>query len=171
MNFFVQGGPGDGNIMTLLSNGRTKVRVLEITGGSDLAEQFAIIQNTNPEPGTVVVIDENHPGHLKVSDLPYDRKVAGIVSGAGGVDVGLLMKQSGTVADGTIPVSVTGRVFCHADTTGGAIVPGDLLTTSTIPGYAMKVSDYSRAQGAIVGKAMSPLKDGKGLVLVLVALQ
>jgi hypothetical protein len=35
----------------------------------------------------------------------------------------------------------------------------------------MKVTDFARAQGAIVGKAMSSLFEGRGLVLVLVNLQ
>ena len=35
----------------------------------------------------------------------------------------------------------------------------------------MKVSDATRSQGAILGKAMSALKEGKGMVLVLVTLQ
>ena len=47
----------------------------------------------------------------------------------------------------------------------GPIEPGDLLTTSNVPGHAMKVSDYERAQGAILGKAMSSLESGRGPVL------
>jgi len=42
------------------------------------------------------------------------------------------------------------------------------------PGIALKQEgalDHARAQGAILGKAMSALGDGKGLVLVLVTLQ
>jgi hypothetical protein len=35
----------------------------------------------------------------------------------------------------------------------------------------MKVIDHAKATGAIIGKAMSPLADGKGMVLVLVSLQ
>jgi hypothetical protein len=35
----------------------------------------------------------------------------------------------------------------------------------------MTVTDYAQAQGAIIGKAMSALDEGQGLVLVLVALQ
>ena len=58
-----------------------------------------------------------------------------------------------------------------ANTNAGAIKPGDLLTTSDIPGEAMKAADSARAQGAILGKAMTGLKTGKGLVLVLVTLQ
>jgi len=51
------------------------------------------------------------------------------------------------------------------------IKPGDLLTTSDTPGHAMKVTEHPRAQGAILGKAMSSLESGTGLVLVLVTLQ
>ena len=58
-----------------------------------------------------------------------------------------------------------------ADTSNGAIIPGDLLTTSSIPGHAMKVTDYNRAKGSIIGKAMTGLKNGEGTILVLISLQ
>jgi hypothetical protein len=106
-----------------------------------------------------------------ISDRAYNRRVAGIISGAGDVSPGMLMGQTGTVADGAYPVALTGRVYCLAETSGGTIEPGDLLTTSDVPGYAMKVTDYDRAQGAILGKAMTRLDEGKGQVLVLVSLQ
>jgi len=35
----------------------------------------------------------------------------------------------------------------------------------------MKVLNYEMAQGAILGKAMSVLENGRGLVLILVTLQ
>jgi hypothetical protein len=35
----------------------------------------------------------------------------------------------------------------------------------------MRASDHARSQGAIIGKAMTPLPAGQGLVLVLVSLQ
>jgi hypothetical protein len=66
---------------------------------------------------------------------------------------------------------LTGRVYCWANASYGPIEPGDLLTTSDTPGHAMKVTDHAKAQGAIIGKAMTELKQGKGLVLVLVTLQ
>jgi len=98
--------------------------------------------------------------------------VAGIVSGANGVQPGLMLQQNGTAAIGHHPVALTGRVWCHADAdAGGAIVPGDLLTSATAPGHAMKAADRSRTFGAILGKAMTPLPKGKGMVLVLVSLQ
>jgi hypothetical protein len=68
-------------------------------------------------------------------------------------------------------VALTGRVYVLADAAHGTIEPGDLLTTSDTPGHAMKVSDHAKAQGAILGKAMSELTHGKGMVLVLVTLQ
>jgi hypothetical protein len=145
--------------------------VLRITGGSDIAEPFDIAGSGTIEPGTVVSIDPSRTGGLRVTDQAYDRLVAGIVSGAGGVSPGMVMGQTGTVADGAHPVAMSGRVYCLADATIGAIQPGDLLTTSETPGHAMKVSDYDRAQGATIGKAMSALPEGRGLVLVLVGLQ
>jgi hypothetical protein len=88
------------------------------------------------------------------------------------VKPGVLMSQSGTIADGRHPVALTGRVWVCCDATAAAIQPGDLLTTSTKAGHAMKVIDHALAAGAIIGKAMTPLAQGKqGLVLVLVNLQ
>ncbi|NIP24243.1 MAG: hypothetical protein GWN67_02630 [Phycisphaerae bacterium] len=152
--------------------GRTRTKVLEITGGGDLAEPFNVSGQQSGKPGMVVCIDPENPGNLVVSKKTYDRTVAGIISGAGGVKPGMLMGQVGTRADGEHPVAMTGRVYCRADASNGAIRPGDLLTTSQTPGHAMKVTDYDRANGAILGKAMTGLEAGqKGLVLVLVALQ
>ena len=68
-------------------------------------------------------------------------------------------------------MALTGGVYCWADAYNGSIQPGDLLTTSDSPGHAMKVTDYAKAQGAIIGKAMTSLEEGRGLVLVLVTLQ
>lgn len=151
--------------------GTTRTNVLEITGGSDLAEPFDIQAEVALLPGMLVAIDPDRPGQLKVASQAYDRTVAGVVSGAGGVNPGMLMGQKGSVADGSHPVALTGRVFALADASAGPIQPGDLLTTSSLPGHAMKVSDHSKAQGAVIGKAMTPLAEGQGLVLVLVSLQ
>lgn len=156
----------------LSGDGRITTQELQITGGSDLSEQFDI----NPGaaellPGTIVCIDPAHPGELRPSSRAYDTTVAGVVSGAGGVKPGMLMGQAGTKADGQHPVALTGRVYALADASHGAIKPGDLLTTSDTAGHAMKVGEPAKAQGAILGKAMTALESGKGLVLVLVSLQ
>jgi hypothetical protein len=46
-----------------------------------------------------------------------------------------------------------------------------MLTTSSVPGHAIKATDRERSHGTILGKAMEPLKEGRGLVLTLVNLQ
>jgi hypothetical protein len=145
------------------------VRTLTITGGADLAEPFQVSGKEILE-GSVMVIDESAPGHLKMSTRAYDTQVAGVVSGANGVQPGIQMSQRGAI-EGTQNVALTGRVYVRADASQGAINPGDLLTTSSTPGHAMKVTDHARAQGAILGKAMSALKEGRDMVLVLVTLQ
>ena len=69
-------------------------------------------------------------------------------------------------------VALAGRVYCKVDASFGEVRPGALLTTSATPGYAMVVKDFSKAQGAILGKAMEKLTQGtKGQILVLVTLQ
>jgi hypothetical protein len=152
-------------------SGTVRGQVIEITGGSDLSEKFDI-QGEALEPGMIVCIDPKNPGQLALAAAAHDKKVAGIVSGAGGVKPGMLMGQHGSVADGKHPVALTGRVYCWVDAdANGAIEPGDMLTTSATPGHGMKVTDHTRAVGAIVGKAMTSLEKGKGLVLVLVNLQ
>ena len=152
------------------TTGEVACPILRITGGSDLAEPFDVVEPDAIEPGMVVVIDPEHPGKLKASDRAYDRCVAGIVSGAGGIKPGIAMVQE-DVFEGHHQVALTGRVYGLCDASYGSIEPGDLLTTSSTSGYAMKVSDHERAQGAILGKAMSSLEEGQGLVLVLVTLQ
>jgi hypothetical protein len=83
----------------------------------------------------------------------------------------MLMGQHGSLADGQYPVALTGRVYCLVDADAGPVQPGDLLTTSETPGHAMKAADSIRASGAVLGKAMTSLTSGRGLVLVLVSLQ
>jgi hypothetical protein len=147
------------------------VATLSIRGGADLAEPFNISAGNGEVPeGSVMVIDEQNPGKLKLSDSPYDSHVAGVVSGANGVNPGIQMHQQGLIEGGK-NVALTGRVYVRADDSNGAIRPGDMLTTSNLPGRAMKITDHERAFGAILGKAMTALDKGQGMVLVLVTLQ
>ena len=150
-------------------NGTAFVGALTITGGADLAEPFKI-SSKNKQRGSVLVIDEEQPGHLTESTHPYDKRVAGVISGANGVRPGIKLQQDG-VMEGDEYVALSGRVYVRADTGNGKIKPGDLLTTSSRPGCAMRVTEHERAQGAIIGKAMSELSDPEGYVLVLVTLQ
>lgn len=150
-------------------NGETTTKVLTITGGADVAEPFPVAGDDIPA-GALVTIDPTTPGQLVLSAQAYDKRVAGIVSGANGVQPGLTLRQTNGLEGGR-NIALTGRVYALADAGNGAIEPGDLLTTSDTPGHAMKATDATRAQGAIVGKAMSSLNQGRGFVLVLVSLQ
>jgi hypothetical protein len=152
---------------TLDVNGAIRIR-----GGSDVAEPFNV-HGVDVRPGMVVVIDAERVGEMRVADRPYDSAVAGVISGANGVQPGLMLHQEGTKADGQYPVALSGRVYCYADAdANGTIRPGDMLTTSGTPGHAMRVGPKDEAPpGAILGKAMSSLENGRGLVLVLVNLQ
>jgi len=153
---------------TTFIDGDASVRTLTVRGGADVAEPFPM--KGDIAKGSVMVIDDEHPGRLKLSAQAYDTRVAGIVSGANGINPGLALYQEG-VLEGGQNVALSGRVYVQADATFGPIQPGDLLTTSDTPGHAMKAEDRDRAQGAILGKAMTSLKEGRGLVLVLVTLQ
>lgn len=170
----VQSEGGEYGVLSLNPHGgAVKVRSLIITGGSDIAEPYDIASTyEEPQPGMVVCIDAAQVGKLRVSSKPCDNAVAGVISGANGVNPGVVLTQKDTVADGKHPVAMNGRVWCWCDAdAAGPIQAGDLLTTSDTPGHAMKVCESRSANGAIIGKAMSSLDHGKGLVLVLVSLQ
>lgn len=152
-------------------NGVAKANVIQIAGGSDLAEPFVIHSDLPLKPGLVVAIDPTHPGELTLSTQAYDKRVAGCLSGAGGLQPGLVMQQGELSGSNVFPVALSGRVYCWADASFGAIQPGDLLTTSATPGHLQLLSDPAQAFGAVIGKAMSGLESGLGLVLVLVSLQ
>ncbi len=162
---------GTSSANALRVNGTTTTTVLTITGGSDIAEPFNVTGADEIRPGMVVSIDPARTGELRVTTGEYDATVAGIVSGANGVNPGLTLTQEGSVADGKHPIALTGRVWVLADASRAPIAAGDLLTTSAIPGHAMKVLNRERAGGATIGKAMSSLDSGTGYVLVLVNLQ
>ena len=146
---------------------------IQITGGADIVEPFNVTKEFRDHvlPGMVMAIDVDNPGRLRIADKEYDRTVAGIISGANGINPGLTMSHQGTDADGTHPIALSGRLYALADASYSSIQAGDLLTTSNTAGHVMKVTDYTKAHGAIIGKAMTPLEKGRGHVLVLVSLQ
>jgi hypothetical protein len=142
--------------------------VVELGAGLDYAEGFNVSDGNNAEPGTVLCIDPDNPGQLKVSDEAYDPRVAGIVAGANGLGSGVKLG----VGSFDCNVALAGRVYCNVETSKAEIKPGDMLTTSDLPGYAMKATDRDKAAGTIIGKAMEGLEKGaKGQILVLVTLQ
>jgi photosystem II stability/assembly factor-like uncharacterized protein len=64
-------------------------------------------------------------------------------------------------------LALLGRVPVKATTENGPIRPGDLLTSASKPGYAMRCVDVTQCEGAIIGKALEALDKGEGVILVL----
>jgi hypothetical protein len=153
----------------LRASGLAQVNTLQILG-ADLAESFPV-EGDGAEPGTVMAIAGSGDGTLRVCDEAYCHRVAGVVSGAHGLAAGVVLKGEAFDQPDHAAVAMSGRVWVKCDATRAAIRVGDLLTTSARAGHAMRVSDPSRATGAILGKAMTSLEGGTGLVLVLVSLQ
>jgi hypothetical protein len=139
-----------------------------ILGNADCAEDFDIINADSVDGGTVMVLGES--GILEPSQFAYDKRVAGVISGAGDYKPGIVLDRQGPQPNRK-PIALVGKVYCKVDAQYGAIETGDLLTTSPTPGHAMKATDQQKAFGAVIGKALRPLKEGQHLVPILIALQ
>jgi hypothetical protein len=135
---------------------------------ADCAEDFTIGSDASVEPGTVMVLGEE--GALFPSYRAYDKRVAGVVSGAGDYKPGIVLdkQESDNIRQ---PIALLGKAYCKVDAGHGAIEIGDLLTTSPTPGHAMKADDPLKAFGTVIGKALRPLAAGQGLIPILIALQ
>jgi hypothetical protein len=135
---------------------------------ADCAEEFDVSSSEEIPAGAVMVIGEKDTLHLCAN--AYDKRVAGVVSGAGDCRPGLVLGRQAS-AQARVPLALSGKVFCKVDAQLGPIEVGDLLTTSSTPGHAMKATDPAKAFGAVIGKALQPLEKGCGLIPILVALQ
>jgi hypothetical protein len=138
-------------------------------GGADCAEDFDIASTEKLQPGTVMVIDDD--GALRESNQAYDRRVAGVISGAGDYRTGMLLGKLPQSNRKRLPLALIGKVFCRVDAAYGPVEVGDQLTTSSTRGHAMKVGDPLKAFGCVIGKALRPLQEGQALIPILVALQ
>jgi hypothetical protein len=180
------GGTGVGILGRGIPAGRFEGDV-EVTGdikllnpmNADCAEDFDILEE-NVEPGTVMVLTDT--GSLQSSHQAYDNKVVGIISGAGGYKPAFILnrynqseieslKDDKKKNKRRLPIALMGKVFCKVDATQYPIEVGDLLTTSSTRGFAMKAGDPMKAFGAIIGKALGSVKNGFGVIPVLVNLQ
>lgn len=139
--------------------------------GGDYAESVDVDGDKKDyEPGDVMVIDPDHPGHFLMSSEPYSSLVAGIYSTKPGY-VGRRQTTDPKLSTTEIPMAMVGIVPTKATTENGPIKVGDLLVTSSIPGYVMKGTDHDKMPGTIVGKALASLKSDTGVIEVLVSLQ
>lgn len=155
----------DGNVWV---GGVLAVRKDIILENADCAEDFDIADADLIEPGTVMVLGDE--GGLQQSHQPYDKRVAGVISGAGDYKPGIVLDKQKSQRNRQ-PVALLGKVYCKVDAQYSPIEVGDLLTTSATPGHAMKAVDPATAFGAVIGKALRPLKEGHGLIPILVTLQ
>ena len=146
-----------------------------ITGATVVGATYQDIAEWVPaaermEPGTVVVLNRAKNNEVTLSRHAYDTAVAGVVSAQPGVILGVESKSK-------VQVATTGRVRVHVDARNHPIDIGDLLVTSDQPGTAMKSIPVDlgglaiHRPGTLIGKALEPLPDGEGQILVLLSLQ
>ncbi|HEV2349222.1 MAG TPA: hypothetical protein VG028_05180, partial [Terriglobia bacterium] len=141
------------------------------SSGADFAESMAVRGGRSLyEPGDLLVIDPTGHRRLAISRTPYSSHVAGIFSTKPGVLATPHNMDDGQIKD-EVPLAIVGIVPCKVTTQNGPIQVGDLLVSSSLPGYAMKGTKRARMLGAVVGKALEPLPNGRGVIQVLVTLQ
>jgi hypothetical protein len=156
-----------GNLAALFSGDVEVTGDIRLVNAGDCAEHFDVEDSTE-EPGTVMVAHSD--GRLRASDRPYDKRVAGVISGAANLRPGIVLGDRSSKTD-RLPIALIGKVYCKVDASYGPVEVGDLLTTSETPGHAMKAIDPLLAFGSVIGKALQPVPSGVGLIPVLVALQ
>lgn len=140
-----------------------------VSCGGDYAESVDVTGDRHRYgPGDLLVLDPGHPGDVLKSAKAYSTSVAGIYSTRPGY-VG--RRQTGPKDPHEVPMAMVGIVPAHVTTENGSIHVGDLLVSSSTPGYAMKGTDRSQMLGAVVGKAAGNLESGNGVIEVLVTLQ
>src|SRR5262249_57826463 len=113
-----------------------------ILNNGDCAEEFDVLGDEEPEPGTVMALGSG--GRLRQSTDAYDKRVAGVIAGAGGLKPGIILGRNAK-SGRRWPIAIAGKVYCRADARYSAIAVGDLLTTSGTPGHAMKAEDPAKA--------------------------
>lgn len=134
----------------------------------DVAEW--VPSTTDLAPGTVVILNREKDNEVMASATSYDTTVAGVVSAAPGLSLGI-------EGEGKEQIATTGRVKVRVDARVKPIAVGDLLVTSDMPGTAMRSEPMNingrpfHQPGTIIGKALQPLTGGVGEILVLLSMQ
>ena len=156
--------------MRIDHNGNVGIGTTTPTGLLSLRASSGDVIQSFSNAGTVVVLDENRNNQVIASTQSYDSRVAGVISAQPGIALG----EHG---EGRVLVAATGRVKVKVDASNGPIKIGDLLVTSDKEGVAMKSVPVDVAgvrmhrPGTLIGKALQPLAQGTGEILVLLSLQ
>jgi hypothetical protein len=163
--YYGSGKKGDEDF-AVLNTGEVRSKV----GFASPANDFAVMMNvlgakSDYEPGDVLVIRGEQGLLAGLGASSYATTVIGVYTAAPGFLGGQAVTSQ---ADG-IPVAVMGIVSVKVSAENGPIHPGDLLVTSSTPGYAMRGDNPP--PGTILGKALGSLDSGSGVVLVLITLQ
>jgi hypothetical protein len=136
----------------------------------DLAENFTSM--TTLEPGDVVCLDPGSDSVVRAT-RPNDTLALGVVSTKPGFLLNAAIEEPKPNA---VPVILSGRCPCKVVDENGPIRRGDLLTSSSTPGHAMKakpivVDGREFVQpGTIIGKALGTLESGRGAIDIFAAL-
>jgi len=132
----------------------------------DCAEDFPVASRDATDPGTVLVVDDE--GRLETCKKACDSRVVGVVSGAGDFRPAIIMGRDGS-AEVSAPIAMAGRVFCKVAAEDAPVAPGDLLTTSSVPGHAMRLPESGgNTCGCLIGKALEPIASGRALIPIMV---
>src|SRR6266568_3739445 len=106
--------------------------------GGDYAESVDVSgDRKHYEPGDVMVIDPDQPGKFLKSAEPYSTGVTGVFATKPGV-IGRRQTTDLKASTTEVPMAMIGIVPTRVSAENGPIKPGDLLVTSSTPGYAMK---------------------------------
>jgi hypothetical protein len=143
------------------STGRVFSDGAYFAGGADVAEYIAVSEPV--EPGDVVELDPHNPKHYRKARAAYSTLLAGVISTQPGVVLG-----ARTQSEGRALLALVGRVPVKATTENGPIRLGDLLTSASKPGYAMRCESAAQCEWALLGKAISSLEHGEGVIVMLI---
>ncbi|KKR87654.1 MAG: hypothetical protein UU32_C0004G0019 [Candidatus Woesebacteria bacterium GW2011_GWB1_41_10] len=129
------------------TGGRGEVRVWTIKGtNADLAEIYTS-NDLTLEAGDVVAIDPDLRAGVKKTISAYEAGAVGIISTKPAQIIGDAINEGNNV----VPVALAGRVPVKVSLENGPISAGDYLTTSSIPGVAMKATKAGLTIGTAIG--------------------
>ncbi|KKR90862.1 MAG: hypothetical protein UU41_C0055G0002 [Candidatus Roizmanbacteria bacterium GW2011_GWA1_41_13] len=120
-----------------------------ITGGPDVAENYPTY-DLSIEPGDLIIPDPQNPNFIIKSNQPYQSSLMGIISTKPGF---IMTGNEDFFSSGKISkenerlVALTGRVPVKVNLQNGPIGIGDYLTSSDVPGVAMKATKAGRVIG------------------------